>query len=113
MADLVLDLRRQRKLPPKRRRPHQPLALGQDAHQLAVGMHLDEAQDARPVLVRHPVGRLDLAAARDVLLEQVESLVVGHGVVVERERAAFVRAEDGLEGDRVGHRWSSVRARTA
>ena len=33
-------------------------------------MHLDEAQDGGPVLVGHPVGRLDLAAGGDVRLEQ-------------------------------------------
>ena len=76
VPDLVLDLRGQGQLPAQGRRPHQPLALGQDAHQLAVGVHLDEAQDGRPVLVGHPVGRLDLAAGRDVRLEQRVPLVV-------------------------------------
>ena len=64
VPDLVLDLGRQGELAAQRRSAHQPLALGQDAHQLAVGVHLDEAQDRRPVLVGHPVGRLDLARPR-------------------------------------------------
>ena len=69
MTDLVLDLGREGQLPAQRRRAHDPFALGQDAHELAVGVHLDEAQDARPVLVGHPVVRLDLATADDVGLE--------------------------------------------
>ena len=93
VADLVLDLGRQGELPAERRRAHEPLALGQDAHQLAVGVHLDEAQDRGPVLVGHPVGRLDLAAAGDVRLERRVALVVGQ-VVVER-RAASARAGRG------------------
>ncbi len=102
VPDLVLDLGGQGQLAAQGRRPHQPLALGQDAHQLAVGVHLDEAQDGGPVLVGHPVGRLDLEPGRDVLLEQRVALVVRQ-VLVERRAAALERAEDRFEGERVGH----------
>ena len=95
MADLVLDLRGERELPAQRRRPHDPLALGEDAHQLAVGVHLDEAQDLGPVLVGHPVGRLDLAAVRDVLLEMRVPRVVRERVVVERQRRRSLRGRTG------------------
>ena len=48
MADLVLHLRGQRQLPLQRRRAQDPLALGQDAHQLRVGVHLDELDQLAP-----------------------------------------------------------------
>src|SRR5207248_3638669 len=64
---LVLHLRRQRELALERRSAEDPLALGQDAHELGVAVHLDELDQLRPVVLRHPVGRLDLAAALDVL----------------------------------------------
>ena len=67
VADLVLHLRRQRELALERRGAEDPLALGQDAHELGVAVHLDELDQLRPVVVRHPVGRLDLAAGLDVL----------------------------------------------
>jgi ABC-type uncharacterized transport system YnjBCD ATPase subunit len=71
VADLVLHLRRQRELPLQRRRAEDPLALGQDAHQLRVAVHLDELDQPRAVLVGHPVARLDLAAGLNVLQELV------------------------------------------
>jgi hypothetical protein len=104
VADLVLDLGRQGELSTERRRPHEPLAFGQDAHQLAVGVHLDEAEDRFPVLVGHPVGRLDLAAADDVLFEMAVALVVVERVVVERERRPLARRQNRVESERVGHR---------
>ena len=110
VADLVLDLGGQRELAAQGRRPHQPLALGEHAHQLGVRVHLDEAQDGGPVLVGHPVGRLDLAARGHVLLEQREPLVVGQVVVRGRPRA-LAWIEDGVESQRIGHRSAScVRA---
>jgi hypothetical protein len=95
------------------RRAHDPFALGQDAHQLAVGVHLDEPEHGDPVLVGHPVGRLDLAAGGHVLLEMAVSLVMVEGVVVEWEGRPLARRQDGIEGKRVGHRWSSERERRA
>jgi hypothetical protein len=67
VADLVLHLRGQRELALERRRAEDPLALGQHAHKLGVAVHLDELDELRPVLVGHPVGRLDLPAGLDVL----------------------------------------------
>ena len=67
VADLVLHLRGQRELALQRRRAEDPLALGQDAHQLRIAVHLDELHELRPVVVREPIGRLDLAAGLDVL----------------------------------------------
>ena len=117
VPDLVLDLGRQRELSAQGRRAHQPFAFGEHAHQLAVGVHLDESEDGRPVLVRHPVGRLDLAAGGDVRLEQGEPLVVRQ-VVVERGAAALERPEDRLERERIGHdgplgAWTARSARSA
>ena len=66
VPDLVLHLRRQRELALERRRTEDPLALGQDAHELGIAVHLDELHELRPVVVRHPVGRLHLAAGLDV-----------------------------------------------
>ena len=74
VADLVLHLRRQRELALQRRRAEDPLALGEDAHQLGVAVHLDELDELRPVVVGHPVGGLDLAAGLDVL----EKFVLAH-----------------------------------
>ena len=57
VADLVLHLRGQRELALEGRRAQDPLALGQDAHQLRVAVHLDELDQLRAVVVGHPVGR--------------------------------------------------------
>ena len=75
VPDLVLHLRRQRELALERRRAEDPLALGQDAHELGVAVHLDELHELRPVVVRHPVAGLHLAAALDVL---EKGLLVAH-----------------------------------
>ena len=80
MANLVLHLRRQRELALERGRTEDPLALGQHAHQLRVPVHLDELDQARPVLVGHPVVRLDLAAGLDVLEQLLFCLGLVHGV---------------------------------
>ena len=82
MADLVLDLAREGELSAQRRRPHDPVALGQDAHQLRVRVHLDELQNRGPVFVGHPVVGLDLAAGADVGEERlgVTGLVRGAAV---------------------------------
>jgi hypothetical protein len=69
VPDLVLHLRGQGELPLERRRPEDPLALGEHAHELGVGVHLDELPEARAVLVRHPVVGLDLTSGLDVLEE--------------------------------------------
>ena len=74
VADLVLHLGGQGELALERRRAEDPLALGQHAHQLRVPVHLDELDQLRPVLVRHRVAGLDLAAALHVL----EELLLGH-----------------------------------
>ena len=76
VADLVLHLRRQRELPLQRRRAQDPLALGEHAHQLRVAVHLDELDQLGPVVVGHPVGRLDLSAGLDVLEKLL--LTLGH-----------------------------------
>src|SRR5436190_859446 len=71
VADLVLNLRRQREFPLQGGRAQDPLALWEDAHQLRVAVHLDELAQARAVLVGHPVVGLDLAAGLHVLEEFV------------------------------------------
>ncbi len=105
VADFVLDLGGERQLAAKGRSTHQPLALGQDAHELRVGVHLDEAQDGRPVLVGHGVDGLDLAAAHHVRLEPLEPRVVR--LVVRPHRGAAARPfgwrQDRIERERVGH----------
>ena len=105
VPDLVLDLGGQGELPAQGRRPHDPVPLGEHAHQLGVGVHLDEAQDRRPVRVRHRVGRLDLAAGGEIGLEAGHPVVVRRGVVVRRRRGigALRRGQDRVEGSRVGH----------
>ena len=80
VADLVLHLRGQRQLALQRRRPQDPFALGEDAHQLRAAVHLDELDEPRSVLVRHPVAGLDLAAAVQVLDERF----IRHGQPTDR-----------------------------
>jgi len=75
VPDLVLHLGGEGELPLQARRAQDPLALGQDAHQLRVAVHLDELAQPRAVLVGHPVGRLDLAAVLHVLEEFVLALL--------------------------------------
>src|SRR5947209_8773018 len=76
VPDLVLHLRRQRELALERRRAEDPLALGEDAHELGVRVHLDELDEKPAVLVRQPVGRLYLSARLDVLKKRL--LIVGY-----------------------------------
>ncbi len=113
MPHLVLHLRGQRQLPAQRRRPHEPLALRQHPHQLAVRVHLDEPEHGRPVFVRHPVGGLHLASTRDVRLEHARTVRHAKVVVIEWEPAALLGCKDGIERERIGHRVASVRERTA
>ena len=74
VADLVLHLRGEGELPLEGGRSEDPLALGQDAHELRVAVHLDELDQLGPVLVGHRVVGFDLAAGLDVL----EEFLVGH-----------------------------------
>ncbi len=108
VADFVLDLRGERQLAAQSRSSHQPLALGQDAHELGVGVHLDESQDGRSVLVGHGVDGLDLAAVHDVRLEPLEPGVIRLVVRAHRRAAAgpFGGGEHRIERERVGHRIS-------
>src|SRR3546814_2808500 len=53
MADLVLDLARQRELPAESWRAEDPVTLGQHPPELAVGVHLDELQARRPRSEEH------------------------------------------------------------
>ena len=77
VPDLVLDLRGEGELSLERGRAQDPVALGEDAHQLGVRVHLDELRQTSAVLVRHPVPRLDEAAALDVGEELLGALVHG------------------------------------
>ena len=78
VADLVLHLGGEGEFALQRRGAQQPLALRQDAHQLAIRVHLDELQHRLAVVVRHPVARFDLAAARDVRIEGIQSFLFSH-----------------------------------
>ena len=69
VAGLVLHLCRERQLALQGGRAQDPLALGEDSHQLGVPVHLDELDQQPAVLVRHPVGGLDLASGLHVLEE--------------------------------------------
>ena len=69
VPDLVLDLRGERELSLQRRRAEDPVALGEHPHELGVPVHLDELDELRAVLVRHPVAGLHLPARLDVLQE--------------------------------------------
>src|SRR5688500_16908772 len=69
MPDLVLHLGRESELALERRRPQDPLALGEHAHDLRVAVHLDELDERLAIGVRHRVARLDLATLLDVRFE--------------------------------------------
>ena len=75
VADLVLHLGGEGELALERRRAQDPLALGQDAHELRVPVHLDELDRALPVVVGHRVAGLDLAAVRRGTLENSSSVI--------------------------------------
>ena len=114
VPDLVLDLGRQGELAAERRRPHQPLALGEDAHELGVGVHLHETQDRGPVFVGHGVRGFHRPARREVRLEALEpgfiGLVVGAGRRLCRGRQGRRSVAGGkhrVERERVGHGSSS------
>ena len=55
MADLVLGFGQHSHLVPEAGGLWNPVPLGQAAHQLAVGVHLDEGEDGLPVGVGHVV----------------------------------------------------------
>src|SRR5690606_10124305 len=78
MPRLVLDLRGHGELALERRRAQDPVALRQRAHDLGVGVHLDEADQPLAVLVGHPVARLDLATRLNRSLEFLDPLLFGH-----------------------------------
>ena len=66
---LVLHLCGERQLSLERRRPKDPLALGEDAHDLRVAVHLDELDERLAIGIGHRVARLDLTALLDVRFE--------------------------------------------
>ena len=107
MPHLVLDLGGEGELPAQGGSAHEPLALRQDPHELAVRVHLDEAQDGRPVGVGHRIGGFHGAAPGDVRLEGGEEPGIGR-----RVGGAVGGVEHGVERAGVGHRaasspWSS------
>ena len=115
MPDLVLDLARQGELSTQRRRAHDPVALGQHAHQLGVRVHLDELQDGGAVLVGHPVVRLDLSAGADVGVERLRvTRLVRRAPVQWLDRIGFVHGSQRVLQDRCWSRsltrWRAVRA---
>src|SRR5579864_57723 len=65
VTDLVLDLRGERHLAGERRRARNPLPLGQRAHDLGVGVHLDQAKRLEAILLGHPLARFNLVAGCD------------------------------------------------
>ena len=69
MPGLVLHFGRERQLAPKRRRVGDPAAFRQRADDLAVRVLRDHADQLAAIFVGHPVGRLDLLAARDACFE--------------------------------------------
>ena len=102
VAALVLDLGGQRQLPLERRRAHDPLALGQHAHQLAVGVHLDEAQHARSG-TRRASSRAPRPSRRPGRAPRTASALVVGDLVDRGGAAAFRLRQDGVERERVGH----------
>src|SRR5918995_6317141 len=78
MSHLVLDLGRQGHLPLEGRRLWQALSFGERAHDLGVGVHLDELEHPHPVVVGHPGLGLDLSAVRYVRVEVGQFLFVRH-----------------------------------
>src|SRR6266581_1993030 len=80
VADLVLDLGAEGELPLERGGAQDPFPLWEHAHQLRVGVHLDEPADGLPVVVGHPLAHLDLAPGGDVAVEGLGALGVVHGL---------------------------------
>ena len=78
VPDLVLDLGGHGELAVQARGPQDPVAFGKRAHDLGVGVHLDELNEPLPVLVRHPVAGLDLVPFPDPLLERLDFFLVRH-----------------------------------
>ncbi len=70
-------------------------------------MHLDELEDAATVFIGHPVAGLHLAAGVDIGFEMGEPLAIVHaGMELQAAVAAVLLGQDGVEGKRIGHRWS-------
>ncbi len=92
VADLVLDLRRERELALQRGGAEDPVAFREHAHELRVAVHLDELDELRAVLLGHPVGRLHLAARLHVLEELLCFRVHDRGLPTERSLASSVMA---------------------
>ena len=92
MPDLVLDLRGERELALQRGGAEDPVALGENAHQLRVAVHLDELDEPRAVLVGHPVSGFDLSAGLDVVEELLRARVHDGGLPTERSLASSVMA---------------------
>ena len=71
MADLVLGLGQDGHFVAQPRGAWNPVAFGEAAHQLGVGVHLDEGEDGLPVGVGHVVVDLDEPAVVEEGLEFV------------------------------------------
>src|SRR6185295_14953695 len=69
VADLVLHLGGEGELSLQGWCPEDPLALGEDAHELRVPVHLDELDERFAVVLGHGIAGLDLASALDVRFE--------------------------------------------
>ena len=69
MPALVLDLGEERRLAAQRRRPGDPVALGQHADDLGMGVLRDLPHEEAAISLRHPVVRLDLLLGVDAGLE--------------------------------------------
>jgi hypothetical protein len=74
VAHFVLDLGGEGHLAGERWRPGNPFPLRQRAHDLGVGMHVDEAKRLEAVFLGHPLPGLDLVAGGNPLGEGGQTL---------------------------------------
>jgi len=74
MAALVLHLGQQDRLALQRRRAGDPVAFGQHADDLGMGVLADLAQQRLAVVVRHPVLGFDEVAGVDAIVEALLQL---------------------------------------
>ncbi len=112
MAGLVLHLGQQDRLALERRRPADPVALGQHAHHLGMRVLRNLPQQRLAIRRGHPVLRLDLVVGRDAGIEArlQRGLVLADGRLLLGGNAAGKVQALGVHGHLQPH---SIDVRTA
>jgi len=75
VPDLILDLGNEGEFALERRCIRDPFPFRQCPADLAVGVHVDQADELLAILGRHPVGRLDFLAALNPRFELCKPLI--------------------------------------